>query len=83
MLNIIKARRLDTLFEYEEKVLGGSAVDRPVLELIQDPDLGTLEDKLRLFLIHYICTDHMLEVAIIYIFCLFEKYRLFDVSLYI
>lgn len=57
ILNSIKLRRLDTLFEYEEKVMAGTALEKPLLEILNDAETGTPEDKMRLFLIYYICTD--------------------------
>eukprot|EP00794_Sanderia_malayensis_P019795 gene19795-21736_t len=54
MLEHIKARKLDVYFETEEKIMSKSSVDKSVLEIIQDPEAGTPEDKLRLFLIFYI-----------------------------
>lgn len=57
ILNSIKCRRLDTFFELEEKIMGKQTLDRSVLETISDPDCGTPEDKLRLAVIYYICTN--------------------------
>lgn len=31
--------------------------DHSILEMIKDPDCGSTDDKLRLFLIHFICGD--------------------------
>ncbi|XP_017876919.1 protein sly1 homolog [Ceratina calcarata] len=57
ILNYIKSRRLDTFFELEEKIMCRQTLDRSVLETISDPDCGTPEDKLRLAIIYYICTN--------------------------
>ncbi|XP_076620047.1 sec1 family domain containing Slh [Colletes latitarsis] len=57
ILNFIKSRRLDTFFELEEKIMSKQTLDRSVLETISDPDCGTPEDKLRLAIIYYICTN--------------------------
>lgn len=57
VLNAIKLRRLDTLFEYEEKVMAGTTLEKPLLDIITDAEAGTPDDKMRLFLIYYICTD--------------------------
>ena len=57
ILNFIKSRRLDTFFELEEKIMSRQTLDRSVLETISDPDCGTPEDKLRLAIIYYICTN--------------------------
>ncbi|XP_043801429.1 protein sly1 homolog [Apis laboriosa] len=57
ILNFIKSRRLDTFFELEEKIMSKQTLDRSVIETISDPDCGTPEDKLRLAIIYYICTN--------------------------
>lgn len=57
ILNSIKSRRLDTFFELEEKIMSKQTLDRSVLETISDPDCGTPDDKLRLAIIYYICTN--------------------------
>lgn len=62
ILNAIKLRRLDTLFEYEEKILAGGTLDKPLMEILSDAETGTPEDKMRLILIYYICTDSVPEV---------------------
>ncbi|KAL1450814.1 hypothetical protein WDU94_003134, partial [Cyamophila willieti] len=54
ILDQIKARRLDTLFELEEKLMSRVALDRNISELLAD-EFGNTDDKLRLFLIYYIC----------------------------
>lgn len=57
VLNFIKARRLDSYFEFEEKIMSKQALDRPLVDLMRDPDFGTPDDKMRLFIIYYICTN--------------------------
>ncbi|XP_073978466.1 sec1 family domain containing Slh isoform X1 [Rhodnius prolixus] len=64
ILNAIKLRRLDTLFEYEEKILAGGTLDKPLMEILSDAETGTPEDKMRLILIYYICTDSVPEVEL-------------------
>ncbi|XP_062824310.1 sec1 family domain-containing protein 1 [Anolis carolinensis] len=54
VLEHIKARKLDVYFEYEEKIMSKSTLDKSLLDMISDPDAGTAEDKMRLFLIYYI-----------------------------
>ncbi|XP_065660731.1 sec1 family domain-containing protein 1 isoform X2 [Hydra vulgaris] len=61
MLEHIKHRKLDIFFETEEKIMGKSTLDKSVIELIQDAEVGTPEDKLRLFLIYYMSTPTMAE----------------------
>lgn len=56
ILNYIKSRRLDSFFEFEEKVMSKAALDRALIDLLQDPEFGTPEDKMRLFIVFYICT---------------------------
>lgn len=57
ILEHIKARKLDVYFELEEKIMGKAALDKSIVEVITDPDAGTPEDKMRLFLIYYICSS--------------------------
>ncbi|ERL91253.1 protein sly1 homolog [Dendroctonus ponderosae] len=60
ILNSIKARKLDTFFELEEKIMSKTQqLEKPLLDIISDPDAGDLEDKLRLFIIYYICSAHL------------------------
>lgn len=57
ILNFIKQRRLDSFFELEEKIMSKSLLDKALIDLIQDPDFGSAEDKMRLYIIYYICTN--------------------------
>jgi hypothetical protein len=63
ILNYIKSRRLDTLFEFEEKVMSKAGTpDRNIMELLIDSDAGNPDDKMRLFIIYYICSHSMSKV---------------------
>lgn len=62
ILELIKLRKLDVFLEVEEKVMSKNALDRSVLDIIGDPECGTPEDKLRLFLIYFICSSNMTDV---------------------
>ncbi|KAI4902197.1 hypothetical protein NFI96_029564 [Prochilodus magdalenae] len=57
VLDHIKSRKLDVYFEYEEKLMSKSTVDKSLLDVISDPDAGHPEDKMRLFLIYYITSQ--------------------------
>ncbi|KAK7142236.1 hypothetical protein R3I94_011810 [Phoxinus phoxinus] len=57
VLDHIKSRKLDVYFEYEEKLMSKSTLDKSLLDIISDPDAGTAEDKMRLFLIYYITSQ--------------------------
>jgi len=59
LLEHIKERKLDLFFELEEKIMCKSLMDRSILEVIQDPEAGTPDDKLRLFIIFYISSSNM------------------------
>ncbi|XP_066244847.1 protein sly1 homolog [Euwallacea similis] len=60
ILNNIKARKLDTFFELEEKIMSKTQqLEKSILEIIADPEAGSIDDKLRLFIIYYICTNHL------------------------
>lgn len=61
ILNNIKSRRLDTLFECEEKVMSRLSLERTLMDLINDPEAGTAEDKMRLFLIYFICNHNTIS----------------------
>lgn len=64
MLNAIKARRLDSFFEMEERIMTKLTLERPLYDVLVDADFGTLEDKLRLFVIFYICTPNVPEAEL-------------------
>ncbi|KAG8449605.1 hypothetical protein GDO86_016302 [Hymenochirus boettgeri] len=61
VLEHIKTRKLDVYFEYEEKLMSKSTLDKSLLDIISDPDAGTPEDKMRLFLIYYITSAQPLS----------------------
>lgn len=39
-----------------------TALEKNILDIISDPDTGSPEDKMRLFIIYYICSPHILEM---------------------
>ena len=43
-------------FETEEKIMGRAALEKPLSEILSENDLGSPSDKLRLFLIHFLCS---------------------------
>ena len=57
----IKHRKLDVFLEVEEKVMSKLALDRSLLDIIGDSECGTPEDKLRLFLVYFICSTNMTD----------------------
>ncbi|KAB7498320.1 Sec1 family domain-containing protein 1 [Armadillidium nasatum] len=59
LLNCIKNRKLDVYFELEEKLMARTALEKPLLEVIRDPEMGSANDKLRLFLIFYLCATEV------------------------
>ena len=38
-------------------------LDKSLMDVITDPDAGTPEDKMRLFIIYYICTPTVTDVS--------------------
>ena len=54
LLSGIKERKLDEYFEMEEKLMSKTTSEKSVMDFINDPEGGTPEDKMRLFLIYYI-----------------------------
>lgn len=73
ILNAIKSRRLDSFFELEEKIMSKSSgvESKAVMDLITDTSAGTEEDKMRLFIIYYLCTSQVPE----------EEYKKFETAL--
>lgn len=61
ILDFIKSRRLDSFFELEEKIMSKLTLDRPLIDVLRDPEFGNPEDKMRLFMIYYICTPNVPE----------------------
>ncbi|KAF5285352.1 hypothetical protein FQA39_LY04451 [Lamprigera yunnana] len=61
ILNLIKQRKFDTFFELEEKIMSKANIERSLTDILSDPDVGTPEDKMRLFIIYYICTPNISE----------------------
>lgn len=61
ILNYIKSRRLDSFFELEEKIMSKATLDRPILDLLKDPEFGQPDDKMRLYIIYYICAQNVPE----------------------
>ncbi|CAF2851193.1 unnamed protein product [Rotaria sp. Silwood2] len=64
LLDQIKKRKLDIFFETEEKLMTKQVQEKILMEVLSDPAAGTPEDKLRLFLIHYICTPTMTQIEL-------------------
>ncbi|CAF5131668.1 unnamed protein product, partial [Rotaria magnacalcarata] len=64
LLDQIKKRKLDIFFETEEKIMAKQVQEKILIEILSDPTAGTPEDKLRLFLIHYICTPMMTQTEL-------------------
>ncbi|CAD0199893.1 unnamed protein product [Chrysodeixis includens] len=74
ILNAIKSRRLDSFFELEEKIMSksSSVESKAVMDLISDPSAGTPEDKMRLFIIYYLCTSQIPD----------DEYKRFEAALH-
>ncbi|XP_072169857.1 sec1 family domain-containing protein 1-like [Diadema setosum] len=64
LLDHIKARKLDVYFELEEKLMSKQTLDKSLMDVISDPDAGTPEDKMRLFIIFYICSTALPETEV-------------------
>ncbi|CAH2231063.1 jg3485 [Pararge aegeria aegeria] len=73
ILNAIKSRRLDSFFELEEKIMSKSSgvESKAVMDLISDTSAGNEEDKMRLFIIYYLCTSQIPE----------DEYKKFEAAL--
>jgi len=59
LLDHIKGRRLDVFFELEEKIMGGITLDKSIMEVVNDLENGGPEDKMRLFIIYFLCSPQM------------------------
>lgn len=64
LLDIIKRRKLDVFFETEEKLMGKLALEKSIMELINDPETGENEDKMRLFMIYYLCSNNLSQAEL-------------------
>ncbi|KHJ82219.1 hypothetical protein OESDEN_18089 [Oesophagostomum dentatum] len=61
LLDHIKQRKLDVLFELEQKLLQHSPLEMPLLQLLAD--LNNPEDILRVILINYLCEENISKVG--------------------
>lgn len=65
ILSCIKQRKLDEFFELEEKIISKSAaVDKAVLEFLGDANIANNKDKMRLFLLYYICHANYSDINV-------------------
>ncbi|CAL1268751.1 unnamed protein product [Larinioides sclopetarius] len=64
ILDHIKSRKLDVYFEIEEKIMGRATLEKSLMDMITDPEAGLPTDKLRLFLISFICGPSMTEAEV-------------------
>lgn len=64
LLEQIKARKLDVYFETEEKLMGKSILDQSLMDMINDHECGTPQDKVRLFIIALLCGPPMSDAEI-------------------
>ncbi|GFN96202.1 sec1 family domain-containing protein 1 [Plakobranchus ocellatus] len=64
LLEQIKARKLDTYFETEERMMSKATLNKSLMDIISDPEAGKPEDKIRLFIIALICGPPMTEAEI-------------------
>ena len=64
LLEQIKARKLDVYFENEEKLMGKSVLDQSLMDMINDHECGTPQDKVRLFIIALLCGPPMSDAEI-------------------
>ena len=63
VLEQVKLRRLDLFYELEEKALSSSSTAaaqsdslwQQVREVLEDPEAGTPKDRMRLFLVYFLC----------------------------
>lgn len=65
ILEQIKERKLDRFFELEEKIMSRQGLDQSLIWDFEDPHTGTPEDKMRLFLIYFLCSEHLTDEEIV------------------
>ena len=59
LLDHIKDRKLDVFFELDEKIMGGITLDKSILVIVNDSENGSPEDKMGIFIIHFLCPSQM------------------------
>ncbi|CAF0707532.1 unnamed protein product [Brachionus calyciflorus] len=64
LLGKIKERKLDIYYETEEKIMLKATLEKSIMEVINDPEAGTNEDKLRLFIIYYLCNPNLSQAEL-------------------
>lgn len=64
ILDHIKSRKLDIYFEVEEKIMSKSSLERSLMDMINNSEAGTPEDKMRLFLIFFLCGPQMTDAEV-------------------
>lgn len=51
---------MDSFFELEEKIMSKSQqLEKLIMDIISDAEAGSADDKMRLFIIYYICSNHL------------------------
>eukprot|EP00058_Branchiostoma_floridae_P001276 XP_002586764.1 hypothetical protein BRAFLDRAFT_281337 [Branchiostoma floridae] len=63
LLDHIKVRKLDVYFEMEEKMMSKQSLDKSLMDMFSDPEAGSPEDKMRLFIIYFICSAQTMSDA--------------------
>ena len=64
LLDHIKGRRLDVFFELEDKIMSGITLDKSIMEVVNDPENGSSEDKMPLFIIYFLCSPQMSDAEL-------------------
>ena len=61
LLDHINDRKLDVFFELDEKIMGGITLDKSmrILVIVNDSENGSPEDKMGIFIIHFLCPSQM------------------------
>lgn len=56
---------MDSFFELEEKIMSKTQqLEKSIMEIISDAEAGSPEDKMRLFIIYYICSTHLSDAEL-------------------
>ena len=66
----LQNRKLDIYFELEEKLMNHQQQsDGALMQVLADADAGCADDKLRLFLMHYITANSLPDVSLVMLCC--------------
>eukprot|EP00052_Salpingoeca_macrocollata_P015390 m.122607 g.122607 ORF g.122607 m.122607 type:complete len:638 (-) comp19669_c0_seq1:54-1967(-) len=63
VMSKLGARHLDSYYEMEEEIMNKKKLSKPLLELLSDPEAGTPDDRMRMYIIYFMDNDVAQEEA--------------------